>query len=311
MAEGVGGAEPTAALRKILVPLALAQFICSFAGSNMNVMITDISKDLDTTVQGVQVAITIFLLVMAALMIPGGQADRPVGPQAVLHDRPHDLRDRRVDQRGLAGSRRPDPRQLDLRRCRHRPVDPARLHPHDAALHRHHVAGPGLRRDHRDGRHRRRRRTVDRRSHHHRDQLAGGVRLPSAGHRGDRLPEPLDRRSGRARPDPPLRHARSGPVGRRSGPGRDGRPRRRQQPRAHGGPGGGRRHRARAVLRAHSRPANARARSRCCPRRCSATGRRTSGSSPRTCSGCCSSEPRSSSPRTSRSFVATTPSKPA
>src|SRR5258707_1077841 len=39
----------------------------------MNVMITDISKDLDTTVQGVQVAITVFLVVMAALMIPGGK----------------------------------------------------------------------------------------------------------------------------------------------------------------------------------------------------------------------------------------------
>jgi MFS family permease len=53
--------------------LALAQFICSFAGSNMNVMITDMSEDLDTTVQGIQIAITIFLLVMAALMIPGGK----------------------------------------------------------------------------------------------------------------------------------------------------------------------------------------------------------------------------------------------
>jgi MFS family permease len=60
-------------LRRILLPLALAQFICSFAGSNMNVMITDISRDLDTTVQGVQVAITLFLLVMAAFMIPGGK----------------------------------------------------------------------------------------------------------------------------------------------------------------------------------------------------------------------------------------------
>jgi len=39
----------------------------------MNVMINDISEDLDTTVQGVQIAITIFLLVMAALMIPGGK----------------------------------------------------------------------------------------------------------------------------------------------------------------------------------------------------------------------------------------------
>ena len=56
-----------------MLPLALAQFICSFAGSNMNVMINDISVDLDTTVQGVQTAITVFLLVMAAFMIPGGK----------------------------------------------------------------------------------------------------------------------------------------------------------------------------------------------------------------------------------------------
>jgi MFS family permease len=65
--------SPPAALRRVLVPLALAQFICSFAGSNMNVMINDISHDLDTSVQGVQVAITLFLLIMAALMIPGGK----------------------------------------------------------------------------------------------------------------------------------------------------------------------------------------------------------------------------------------------
>ncbi len=67
-------AQPSSkALRRALIPLALAQFICSFAGSNMTVMINDISKDLGTTVQGVQVAITLFLLVMAALMIPGGK----------------------------------------------------------------------------------------------------------------------------------------------------------------------------------------------------------------------------------------------
>jgi MFS family permease len=59
--------------RKFLLPLALAQFICSFAGSNMNVMINDISKDLDTTVKGVQTAITLFLLIMAILMIPGSK----------------------------------------------------------------------------------------------------------------------------------------------------------------------------------------------------------------------------------------------
>jgi MFS family permease len=56
--------------RGFLVPLALAQFICSFAGSNMNVMINDITADLDTTVTGVQAAITLFLLIMAVLMIP-------------------------------------------------------------------------------------------------------------------------------------------------------------------------------------------------------------------------------------------------
>jgi MFS family permease len=58
---------------RMLAPLALAQFICSYAGSNMNVMINDISRDLGTSVQGVQVAITTFLLVMAALMIPGSK----------------------------------------------------------------------------------------------------------------------------------------------------------------------------------------------------------------------------------------------
>jgi MFS family permease len=56
--------------RAFIAPLALAQFICSFAGSNMNVMINDISHDLNTDVQGVQTTITLFLLIMAVLMIP-------------------------------------------------------------------------------------------------------------------------------------------------------------------------------------------------------------------------------------------------
>ena len=73
MAESVTATTSGSSLRRVLIPLALAQFICSFAGSNMNVMINDISEDLDTTVQGVQTAITVFLLVMAALMIPCGK----------------------------------------------------------------------------------------------------------------------------------------------------------------------------------------------------------------------------------------------
>ncbi|MFD9467955.1 MFS transporter [Streptomyces goshikiensis] len=76
--------RPSSAQRRVLAPLALAQFICSFAGSNMNVMINDISEDLDTTVQGVQTAITVFLLVMAALMIPGGKLTDRYGRKRCL-----------------------------------------------------------------------------------------------------------------------------------------------------------------------------------------------------------------------------------
>jgi MFS family permease len=74
----------TSSLKAMLVPLALAQFICSFAGTNMNVMIHDISDGLHTTVQGVQVAITLFLLVMAALMVPGGKLTDRLGRKRCL-----------------------------------------------------------------------------------------------------------------------------------------------------------------------------------------------------------------------------------
>jgi MFS family permease len=62
-----------------LLPLALAQFICSFAGSNMNVMLNDMSSDLDTSVHSIQISITLFLLVMAALMIPFGKLTDQLG----------------------------------------------------------------------------------------------------------------------------------------------------------------------------------------------------------------------------------------
>ena len=79
MTETTRSKAPSPSLRAMLIPLALAQFICSFAGSNMNVMINDISTDLHTTVQGVQVCITLFLLVMAALMIPCGKLTDRLG----------------------------------------------------------------------------------------------------------------------------------------------------------------------------------------------------------------------------------------
>jgi len=61
------------AARGMILPLALAQFIASYAATNMNVAISAIAKDLATTVAGVQTAITLFTLTMAALMIPGSK----------------------------------------------------------------------------------------------------------------------------------------------------------------------------------------------------------------------------------------------
>jgi MFS family permease len=68
--KGLARASWVGSPRAFIAPLALAQFICSFAGSNMNVMINDISHDLHTDVEGVQTTITLFLLIMAVLMIP-------------------------------------------------------------------------------------------------------------------------------------------------------------------------------------------------------------------------------------------------
>jgi MFS family permease len=70
MSDGAATAKWVGSPRAFLAPLALAQFICSFAGSNMNVMINDISHDLHTDVKGVQTTITLFLVIMAVLMIP-------------------------------------------------------------------------------------------------------------------------------------------------------------------------------------------------------------------------------------------------
>jgi MFS family permease len=71
-----GGAGSGATVRtagSIVLPLALAQFIASYAASNMNVAISTIADDLDTDVTGIQTTITLFTLTMAALMIPGSK----------------------------------------------------------------------------------------------------------------------------------------------------------------------------------------------------------------------------------------------
>ncbi len=70
---GTTPSNSQASARAMILPLALAQFIASYAATNMNVAISAIAEDLGTTVSGVQTAITLFTLTMAALMIPGSK----------------------------------------------------------------------------------------------------------------------------------------------------------------------------------------------------------------------------------------------
>src|SRR6266566_5378026 len=53
--------------------LASAQFVMTLDSSVMNVSITQIVKDLNTSIQGVQAAITLYTLVMAAFMLLGAK----------------------------------------------------------------------------------------------------------------------------------------------------------------------------------------------------------------------------------------------
>ena len=70
---GAGGGAAVATAGAVVLPLALAQFIASYAASNMNVAISTIATDLNTDVAGIQTTITLFTLTMAALMIPGSK----------------------------------------------------------------------------------------------------------------------------------------------------------------------------------------------------------------------------------------------
>jgi MFS family permease len=56
-----------------LLILASAQFVMVLDSSVMNVAISQIVDDLDTTIQGVQTAITMYTLVMAAFMLLGAK----------------------------------------------------------------------------------------------------------------------------------------------------------------------------------------------------------------------------------------------
>ncbi|HEX4528311.1 MAG TPA: MFS transporter [Acidimicrobiia bacterium] len=72
-------AQPGAAAKAVLVTLAAAQFVMILDSSVMNVSIATVAKDVDTTVTGIQTAITLYTLVMASLMITGGKMGAILG----------------------------------------------------------------------------------------------------------------------------------------------------------------------------------------------------------------------------------------
>jgi MFS family permease len=63
----------------VLVTLASGQFLMALDSSVMNVSIATVAEDLDTTVTGIQSAITLYTLVMASLMITGGKVGQVIG----------------------------------------------------------------------------------------------------------------------------------------------------------------------------------------------------------------------------------------
>jgi MFS family permease len=63
----------------VLLTLAAGQFLMTLDSSVMNVSIATVAKDVDTTVSGIQGAITAYTLVMAALMITGAKVGAMIG----------------------------------------------------------------------------------------------------------------------------------------------------------------------------------------------------------------------------------------
>jgi MFS family permease len=63
----------------VLLTLAAGQFVMALDTTVMNTAIATVADDLDTTVTGIQTAITMYTLVMASLMITGGKVGEILG----------------------------------------------------------------------------------------------------------------------------------------------------------------------------------------------------------------------------------------
>jgi EmrB/QacA subfamily drug resistance transporter len=63
----------------VLAVLASSQFLMTLDSSVMNVSMADVAADLNTSITGIQTAITLYTLVMATLMITGGKLGTIIG----------------------------------------------------------------------------------------------------------------------------------------------------------------------------------------------------------------------------------------
>src|SRR5262245_22161650 len=78
-ADAVPAGKATSGSQPVLFTLATGQFLMTLDSSVMNVSIEEVAKDVGTTVTGIQTAITLYTLVMAALMITGAKIGAMIG----------------------------------------------------------------------------------------------------------------------------------------------------------------------------------------------------------------------------------------
>ena len=178
------GARGTALWLPLAI-LASAQFVMVLDSSVMNVSISQIVADLDTTIQGVQLAITAYTLVMAAFMLVGAKLGDILGRDRAFAIGLAIYGARLADDRPQPEPRRPAHRLVARRGARR-----GARHPRDRLARRRELRGPAARARVRHHRRRRRRggrgRAAHRRLGHDRAQLALRLR----GRDGDRRRHP-------------------------------------------------------------------------------------------------------------------------
>ena len=220
---GAGREEDRMKNKWALVALAGAQFIMVLDQSVMNVSISQLVADFDTTVTTIQAVITLYCLVMAMLMLTGGKIGDIIGRRRafviglVIYACGSALT--AVSQTVAAA----DPGMVDPRGNRRGPGAAG-----DGRADRRQLRGQGaqgrLRGDRRRRGCRHRHRPHRGRVGHHRADLAGG--LPGRGRHRPRHPrhDPLRRRRSPYRPEAPARRRRLDPGRNRSRRRRAGRP---------------------------------------------------------------------------------------